>query len=165
MEIFGNTTNSRGCFAVFRANSSEGRGYQLVLPSGNMPLGAYSDPLLVVGVNTAQQESRSVAKCFNDVNFLYSFGHNPDASSLTVSFIGMLITQDGTGRTGITEEFLAAYKSARIWENRRPVQLVTVDGAVMEGFVDAMGSQPQDPHFNLMGFSMRLTLLEAQGGV
>lgn len=170
MLIFGNDKNTRGCFMVKVYNVGEGRGAQLVLPSGTLlPENNFAEPIVVTGFSFNEQENVSFVKCFDDTVYTYAFGHDP-ASQLSVDFIGMLqngVLADagggGGGHSDITQRVVGDYASNRVSVNQNYAKFKVTDTQVFQGFVVGLRSSTADPQHSLQSFSMILQLVEAQG--
>jgi len=159
--IFGNDQNIRGCFSVFRINSSTGRGAQLRLPSGNMPTDSYSDPLLVVGFSYQQREISHMVKTFGDRTYTYAFGHDPRGSVLQVNFVGFMIR--GKQYSSVVDKVNQHYQKNRLSKAKAYAQLGFGSAASpLRGFVVGMTSQTLDPETSVQGFAMNLALVEVQ---
>ena len=176
MDIFGNDKNARGCFVVFRLNTSDSRGAQLELPDGDLlPPDDYAFPLTVTGFRFAQSENAHYVKCFGDYVYTYAFGHDPLQSQLIVEFTAMLrkgslyqLGQGGGGGGGnapsaITDTFLKKYNKNRLYNSLKYAKFFVTGSKVLKGFIVGMQSASMDPQYSLQSFSATLQLVEAQG--
>lgn len=177
MFVFGNDTNTRGCFVALRMDTGEARGAQLELPDGNfLPEEDYSFPLTVMGFSFQQAENVSYVKCFGDYTYTYAFGHNPEASNLTVQFAGMLrkgtenvLGQDSEGGGGggglseISDTMVRAYNDNRVFNSLNYAKFSVGSNDVLSGFIVGMSSSTLDPQVSLQQFNMTIQLVEAQG--
>lgn len=177
MLVFGNDRNTRGCFVALRLDTGEARGAQLALPDGNLlPEEEYSFPLTVMGFSFRQSENVSYVKCFGDRTYTYAFGHDPNASSLTVQFAGMLRkgTENvlgssggggggGSGFSEISDTMLRAYNDNRVFSSLNYAKFSVGGNDVLSGFITSIESSTLDPQVSLQQFNISIQLVEAQG--
>lgn len=176
MFVFGNDTNTRGCFVALRMDTGEARGAQLELPDGNfLPEEDYSFPLTVMGFSFQERENVSYVKCFGDYTYTYAFGHDPNASSLSVQFAAMLrkgtenrLGQDDSGGGGgglseISDTMVRAYNDNRVSNSLDYAKFSVGGNDVLSGFIVSMSSNTLDPQVSLQQFTVGIQLVEAQG--
>ena len=158
MTIFGETV--RGCFAVFHVETQGGRGAQLKMPgAGVLPQNSYSDPLTVVGFNFMQRESYNITKCFNDRNYIYSFGYDPQASHIRVNFVGFL-KGDASTPTIVVNTMNRVYNISRLSKSLRQANLSFGGTSSLKGFVTGMSSSTLDTAHNLQSFVVYLQMIK-----
>lgn len=162
-EIFGNESNSRGCFFAYRNVGSAGRGAVLKMKGGMLPAESATEPLLVTGFSYVQQESVAFMKVFGDRVYAYAFGHDPGPSVLTVTYAGFLVNKQNY--SGVVGKVNGQYKENRVYENQQYVKLGlgTSSSNVLSGFVLGMSSSTLDPQHSLQSFQIVIGLVEVQG--
>ena len=158
MEIFGNNTSVRGCFAKAKLKIESGRGAYLRLPDGSELPNSLSDPLLVIGFNYIQKDSVQITKTFGNTVHGYTFGHDPLNSIMQVSFLGFL-----SNDTGLINRFNSAYEGARISKSFKPAVLsIGTKGDRLVGYVVAMNSDTRDHIHGIQHFTLDMMLLTPQ---
>jgi hypothetical protein len=156
-DIFGNSGGIRGCFAHVSFNAGASRGAQLIMPAGDpLPTSELSDPLLCVGFTAQMQETVLFNKCFGNRVYTYAFGHNPNASQLTVNLLGFLVDHDSY--SGVVDDVLGAYRESRVSVAQDYALLSLGDSKPMRGFVTGISSNTIDPKHSLQMFAVHMQI-------
>lgn len=159
MTLFG---SKLGCFMVINLDSSGSRGAELKLPTGLTLPSSAKDPILVTGVSASQVESTGFVKCFNDVNYMYAFGHNPSASTVTVSFMEIL---KGGNNSNVGYPSLSQhYANNRVSQKPKLAKLTIPTDVyeVYQGYIVSMSMSTASTESSIQNFNMTMALLDCQ---
>jgi hypothetical protein len=160
MLIFGN--GARGCYHEMMNDYTVGRGAFLTLPGGDtFPNNGGTEPYFISGINLGQKEKYHIVQCFNDRNYTYAFGHDPQASTVEVTFTAFITNSAGEQFGDSLQTLVSAYKSNRLFEQPQ-YAVLTLGPFTLEGFVVGMSSGTADTEHNIQTFSFMIILVEAQ---
>lgn len=157
-EIFGNNDKLRGCFvSLNKIYNGSSRGAQLIMPSGrSLPTDDYTDPMLVVGFDCQLSETLLFNKCFGGRTYSYAFGHDPNASTVSVNLLGFLMKSSGAST--VTDIVVDSYKKNRVSEQGKAAYLMVGSSKPLRGFVIGMSTQSIDPQYSLQSFTITLAV-------
>jgi hypothetical protein len=164
MYIFGTDgTQTRGCFHEMSLNGKGSLGAYLVLAGLKQSPQA---PFFVTHVGFAEKERFNVVQCFNDRNYVYAFGHDPQSSMVSVHYTAFLARPDAgvSGSKPTVTTFLETYDKARLSKSLTRADL-HIANTLLHGFVVGMESSTQNPETNTQSFQIVLLLTEAQTGI
>lgn len=168
-EVFGNQSGIRGCFMVYTYNSSGGRGAQLMMPGGTpLPSSSPTDPLIVTGFGGSQREAVTFMPTFGGRVYTFAFGHDPTNSSISVQFLGFLVSGTVAGGGGggrlssVTDTVMKSYNKSRVSVTGKYARLSLGRSKPVRGFVLGMGTETGDPEINVQRFTVMLGLAEVQ---
>lgn len=163
MYVFGSEMESRGCFFAIPLSLRFGKGARLQLPVGGQMPGANVDQYLAVGIQAVQKEKYYLLQCFNEATYTYAFGHDPAQSTASITFVGFMISQDGTKVSDVLNTFNQKYGAARL-SRSKALATITVGSNKISGFIVGTETGTADPHHNLQTFTIYLLLISPQGG-
>lgn len=166
MLIFGADKKMRGCYREVSQNIASGKGAYLTiagLPTLGGGSGGEIESCFVSGIAITQKERYFVLPCFKDKNFLYTFGHDPNSSTLEVTFTTFLVNPDGADTGDSMRNVLQWYEKSRVSVNPKKAVL-TIGSAASSGYVIGMTYSTADAHFNLQTFTLSMLVTSSQGG-
>lgn len=159
MIIFGNNGPSRGCYMVVNVDASRGRNVQLQLPNGvRLPSEIATDPFIVVDVQVVAKEATRMHAGFDDTVFTYLFGHDPEASAIQVSLLGMMKGPNGDDSGTFAAIYREYTKNRAYVAGGAPAQVYMSGAAVLEGDVVGFTAGASDIESNLQRFTITISL-------
>lgn len=179
MMIFGTSTGGdngasgtvgRGCFYAVTEDISTTAGAVIKMPKGVKLPDKDTHNSFVIGLTFDQHESFSLQKCFNDVNYIYTFGH--DIGNVSVSFLvflkkGVSIagkSLDTSMDNAAINKILKLYQDNRIYKAK---DVVTIsfggDSTCLTGYLVGMSSSTYSNILNIQQFTFQLMSTKLQG--
>ena len=120
-----------------------------------------TDCMFVSNFSINLNERVQVISCFKDYNYIFAFGHNPSASSYTVTFTAFLVGKDCRSVTGsgIVKRIKEYYSANRVSKKRKLVKL-SIGDLVVKGVLMNMQLVGQSPEYNTITVQMSLLGIE-----
>lgn len=103
------------------------------------------DGILSVGFKLTCVEKTGIVQCFNNVNHIYAFGHDPERSNYSLT---MLLFPASCGRKMELLRVVQAYNKRKV--SKQKAVTITVGGATFKGLVQAMDIAVYDPEINVL---------------
>lgn len=123
--------------------------------------------VFVMSYNVTKSEKRGIVQCFNNVNHVYAFGPDPEASNYSVSY-GVFLQEypgcsDRFRSGGALADMLDQYRKLRVSspEGRRIVSMTIDTGAMVSGILTGCRIDVQDAQINLFTVTLIFTDLDA----
>ena len=156
MTVF--SMNDRGKFASVGLDTSDGQGIQVSIGGVGSPIGEAS---LVTSFSAAQRENFSVAQCLNGGMFLYTFGHDPNASQFGLSVTSFLRTCDND-IGGELAKALSAYQSGRVSQSKA-LSTLSIGDAALRGYLVGQDIAVTDAVIGTVTTNYTFVALDPQG--
>lgn len=151
MTIF---NGKRGDFMQLDLDTSKGQGIQVSLP------GIPGDGSLVTSFSVAQSENYAVSQCLDGTVYLYTYGHNPQASQFTLGVTSFLNSCGGSvGKELATA--LAAYRESRVSSSKNLVTL-TIGTGYVNGYLTGQNINVQNNEIGIITSVYTFVMLTAQ---
>ena len=171
MEIFGNDKHARGCFVEISKIYSQGgqsaitgSSMRMTFPSGNKYPDNGTEPYFISSVRFAQKEKYHLVQCFNDTNYVYAFGHDPQASLLEVTYTMFMTDPSGTSFGASLSDMTGAYAGSRLSKIPENFATLTIsNNFTMQGFIVGMDTSTVDQEHNIQQFVVLVLLVTTQG--
>lgn len=93
---------------------------------------------LVSNFTVNDVEKSSITQCFNDVNHIYAFGHDPEQSGFSISylvFLGEGCMEDSFSDSGNLNTIVRSYNSLKVSEKKASVDVTLGKGLTLVGIV------------------------------
>lgn len=117
--------------------------------------------LLVSDINISAAERATVVSCFNQFNYVFAFGHNPELSQVSITFSGFLV-DDGvcfavqSGK--VIGDLVGFYKSNRVSKKRQVITL-HAGTATIQGILVGMTIDGLNPELNMITATLTMLML------
>ena len=113
---------------------------------------------LVVDFRVQLHEKTSVIQCFNEVNHVYAFGHDPEGSSVSITYLVFMgASCYSLGKFTPSSEmarFLGAYLDKKV-SKKKSVVLATFRGfGTMRVMVTGFDASVYDPEMNICSVTL-----------
>jgi len=154
MTVFG--MDGTGKFQVAYVDTSGGRGIQITMPGGS-PVG---DASLVTSFAAEQRENFSVSQCLNGGIYLYTFGHDPNASQFSLGVTTFLNSCDGAVAADFAKA-LRAYSAGRV-SRSRALASMSVGDAVLRGYLVGHSASVVDAGLGIVASTYTFVALRPQ---
>ena len=153
---------NRGTFFLEHMEFNDGS----VWIGGKEGLGSEKNEFIVQDFSFVDQEKNSIIQCFDNVNHVYAFGHDPDGSVFSVTFLVFLGGKcSGDGEcgeapssfklSGSLGKLLEKYKGLKVSKGATVKVLFANDsGAVLVGIVLSAAARMANPELNLVAVTI-----------
>lgn len=108
---------------------------------------------LVSNFSVSDNEKLGMIQCFNDTNHLYAFGHDPENSGFSVTYIafmGQACMKTSFSPGSSVEKLVAAYNQKKVSASGSLVTVSFGGGKSVEGVVCSMDIEVFDPEMNAL---------------
>lgn len=140
---------TRGSVKGMGANGSMNIQPSIVAVDG---ISSAGDTILVSNFQVTDNEKLGVVQCFNDTNHLYAFGHDPESSGFSVTYIvfmGGECMKDGFEAGDSTRLMVQAYNEMKV--SQHGLMHVTFGkGVTLTGVVCSLDVGVFDPDLNAL---------------
>ena len=115
---------------------------------------------IVVNFNINDSEKNSIIQCFGGINHVYAFGHDPEQSAFSVTYLIFLgekcMTDDSGGfKPGSTlESIVSDYNAAKVSMKKETVQVSCGNGVSYTGIVLSFNAAVHDPELNMISVTI-----------
>ena len=113
-------------------------------------LTSVQDSILVQGFSFNDQEKNAIIQCFDDTNHVYAFGHDPENSLFSVTFLvflGSKCMKEAFKASGSLSEILERYKGMKV-SRGATVNVTFGKGVTLVGIVLSAAVQLANPELN-----------------
>ena len=114
---------------------------------------AEGDTALVSNFRITDNEKLGMIQCFNNTNHLYAFGHDPENSGFSVTyiaFLGKACMKTAFSSGNAVKNLVNAYNSKKISATGKTVQMTFGGGKALEGVICSMDVDVFDPEINAL---------------
>lgn len=139
----------RGSYTVVNAKRSTVRVIGADVPTGN--------GILVVHFNVNDVEKSSTIQCFGGKNHIYAFGHDPDQSTFSVTYLVFLGARcsRGTFVPGMNLSLLnRRYMNAKVSTRKAVVRMACGGGVSYTGILLGLSVSMYDPELNVVSATL-----------
>jgi len=154
MTVFG--MSDIGKFRSVYVDTANGQGIQIDMPGGS-PLGAAS---LVTSFSAEQRENFSVSQCLNGGIYLYTFGHDPQASQFSLGVTSFLNMCEG-GRATDLANALQVYQGGRVSRSGKLASM-SVGNAMLRGYLVGQSVSVADAELGIVASTYTFIALSPQ---
>lgn len=112
---------------------------------------------LVTDFSMRDAEKNAIIQCFNGVNHVYAFGHDPETSQFSVTYSVFLGNQCMHGRfqdSGRLARIIRSYNSIKLSSGRRTVNVTFGNGLTIVGIVLSADARVQDAGLNIVSVTI-----------
>jgi hypothetical protein len=107
--------------------------------------------ILVSNFNFSKNEKTSIIQCFNDVNHIYAFGHDPEGSMFQVTFIAFMSKcSDYFSDTGNLKTLVDKYDAKRVSKSRSTITATFGKGLSVVGILTNLNAAVFDAEMNAL---------------
>jgi len=111
------------------------------------------DTALVSNFRVTDNEKLGMIQCFNDTNHLYAFGHDPENSGFSVTYIAFIskaCSHTSFSPGDAVKKLVDAYNSKKISATGKTVKMTFGGGKALDGVVCSMDVDVFDPEINAL---------------
>ncbi len=121
--------------------------------------------VFVMNYDVTKTEKKAITQCFNNVNHVYAFGPDPEASNYAITY-GVFYQDygchDSFKSSGALGKLINQYKQLRVSSTPALVSLTIDSGASVTGILIGCKVGVQDPEMNLVAVTLIFTDLDAE---
>ena len=118
--------------------------------------------VLVSNFQVVDNEKLGIIQCFNNTNHLYAFGHDPQSSGFTVTYIvfmgkenGKDICMQGSFKSGnLVGGAVRTYNELKVSGYKKTVMVTFGNGTALTGVVTSLDIAVFDPEINAITVSI-----------
>lgn len=107
---------------------------------------------IVFGFSASDAEKHSIIQCFNDTNHIYAFGHDPENSAFSVTylvFLGKACMKDGKFSAGSSlSDIVNMYNDVKVSKRKATVDVTYGNGVTQTGIVLSLNMGVHDQELN-----------------
>lgn len=155
-------SNIRGSFVVKDLGLDV---YPSIIQIGDNGTGIRSGPTdnegaLVVNFNINDSEKNSIIQCFGGVNHVYAFGHDPEQSAFSVTylvFLGEKCMEDDLGGWlpgSWLKKIVDDYNKIKISELKKTIQVTCGNGVSYTGIALSLNASVHDPEISMISVTI-----------
>lgn len=109
--------------------------------------------MLLTDFRTRFQEKNAIIQCFNEINHVYAFGHDPDNSTFSATFLVFLGRQCMTDNTFTpgprVKEFVRTYLNQRVSQKKTTVKITWQSVTYVKGILLGFDFASYDEEMNM----------------
>jgi len=107
---------------------------------------------LVSNFSFSDSEKNSIIQCFNDVNHIYAFGHDPEQSGFSITyitFLGEKCMKDDKFKPGNSlSELVGAYNDIKVSKYANTIDVMFGNGVMIKGIILSLSVSTYETEFN-----------------
>lgn len=116
------------------------------------------DGALVVNFNINDMEKSAIIQCFQDVNHIYAFGHDPESSGFSLSYLvylGKKCMKDGKFAPGSKlKDIVDSYNAIKLSKGKATATISCGSGLSYVGIVLSLSASVHDPELNMISVTV-----------
>lgn len=116
------------------------------------------DGALVVNFNVNDMEKSAIIQCFQDVNHIYAFGHDPESSGFSLSYLvylGKRCMTDGKFVPGTKlKDIVDSYNAIKLSKRKATATISCGSGLSYVGIVLSLSASVYDPELNMISVTV-----------
>lgn len=107
--------------------------------------------ILVSNFNFSKNEKTSIIQCFNEVNHIYAFGHDPEGSMFQVTFIAFMTgCSESFSDTGNLKTLVDKYNQKRVSKTKATITATFGKGLSIVGILTNLNAAVFDAETNAL---------------
>lgn len=141
----------RGSVKQFALNGHVGQPQPSVIRLGSYK--ADGPNILVSNFQVTDNEKLGIIQCFNDTNHLYAFGHDPQSSAFSLTYIvfmGQACMRTGFKEGGKVKELVKLYNEGKVSASKKTVTMTFGNGTALQGVLLSLDVAVYDPEMNAL---------------